>query len=623
VELDGAVEGLGPPERAARALRYLQRTERSWLLVLDNVATPAQLSACCPSTGNGRVLVTSRQRGFGDFGPAFRVGVLDLQAAEEYLVEWAGRPDDRAGARRLAAALGCLPLALSHAGSYCSAGTSFADYLELLEALPAAEVFDTNPEAFYEQTVASTREASMREAGAKAALAAPMLAMAAYLAPDAIPPSLFAVLVEGDGPRQHKALADALNALHRFSLLDLGDGSASIHRLVQKTVRDGAEARHDWTGHLAALEALSGAFPEDTAIPGWWPQCEQLLPHVLALGQAPLPSGGVVADVRPRGKRRSQVPSAPRRLVKLLNRACVYMLQAGGGERAVGGARITAGLAERLLGPEHPDTLTARNNLAASYWSAGRIPDAIAILERVVAESKRLLGPEHPDTLTARHNLAGSYWLAGRIPDAIAILERVVGDRERRLGPEHPDTLKARIDLAASYWSVGRTGDPIAIQERVAADCERLLGPEHPYTLKARGSLALFYQSAGRTADAIAILERVLGDPKRLLGPEHPDTLTARNKLAGSHWLGGRTADAIAILEGVVSDRERLLGPEHADTLMARNNLAGSYWLGGRTADAIAIEERVVADRERLLGPGHPNTLTARQLLVRWKGGQT
>jgi len=39
---------------------------------------------------------------------------------------------------------------------------------------------------------------------------------------------------------------------------------------------------------------------------------------------------------------------------------------------------------------------------------------AIAILGRVVADSERLLGDEHPDTLTARSNLAFSYWQAGR-----------------------------------------------------------------------------------------------------------------------------------------------------------------------------------------------------------------
>jgi len=31
---------------------------------------------------------------------------------------------------------------------------------------------------------------------------------------------------------------------------------------------------------------------------------------------------------------------------------------------------------ERVLGPEHPNTLTSRNNLATSYVAAGRIEDA-------------------------------------------------------------------------------------------------------------------------------------------------------------------------------------------------------------------------------------------------------
>jgi hypothetical protein len=35
-----------------------------------------------------------------------------------------------------------------------------------------------------------------------------------------------------------------------------------------------------------------------------------------------------------------------------------------------------------VVGPEHPDTLTARANLAASYQQAGRTGEAIAIGER-------------------------------------------------------------------------------------------------------------------------------------------------------------------------------------------------------------------------------------------------
>jgi hypothetical protein len=61
------------------------------------------------------------------------------------------------------------------------------------------------------------------------------------------------------------------------------------------------------------------------------------------------------------------------------------------------------------LGAEHPATLTARNNLALSYHSAGRTADAIALQEPVLADLERLLGPEHPDTLTARSNLASDH----------------------------------------------------------------------------------------------------------------------------------------------------------------------------------------------------------------------
>ncbi|MER5584779.1 tetratricopeptide repeat protein [Streptomyces asoensis] len=69
-------------------------------------------------------------------------------------------------------------------------------------------------------------------------------------------------------------------------------------------------------------------------------------------------------------------------------------------------------------------------------------------MERVVADQERLLGGEHPHTLTARANLAASYLHAGRIAEAAELLERVVADQERLLGSEHPSTLTARARLA-------------------------------------------------------------------------------------------------------------------------------------------------------------------------------
>jgi tetratricopeptide (TPR) repeat protein len=111
---------------------------------------------------------------------------------------------------------------------------------------------------------------------------------------------------------------------------------------------------------------------------------------------------------------------------------------------------------EEELGPEHPDTLAARNNLALAYQAAGRTDEAIALHEQALAERERVLGPDHPGTLNSRSNLAVAYQAAGRTDEAVALHEQVLADRERVLGPDHPDTLATRNNLANAYRVAGR-----------------------------------------------------------------------------------------------------------------------------------------------------------------------
>ena len=271
---------------------------------------------------------------------------------------------------------------------------------------------------------------------------------------------------------------------------------------------------------------------------------------------------------------------------------------------------------ERVLGPDHPDTLTIRNNLAGAYYSVGRFGEAIELYEQVLADRVRVLGPDHPDTLTVRNNLAGAYKSAGRLAEAVELFERVLADRVRVLGPDHPDTLAARNNLAGAYYSVGRFGEAIELFERVLAERERVLGSDHPDTLTTRNNLAFAYHSAGRFDEAIELYERVLAEQERVLGPDHPDTLTVRNNLAFAYHSAGRFGEAIELFERVLADQERVLGPDHPGTLTTRNSLAGAYEDVGRFGEAIELFERVLADQERVLGPDHPDTLNARDNLA-------
>ena len=111
-------------------------------------------------------------------------------------------------------------------------------------------------------------------------------------------------------------------------------------------------------------------------------------------------------------------------------------------------------------------------------------------------------GPEHPDTLAVRGNLAAWTGVAGDPAGARDQYAALLPVHERVLGGEHPDTLWTRHNLAR--WT-GQAGDPAGARDQFAAllpEVERVLGPEHPDILAARGNLARWTGQAGDAAGA-------------------------------------------------------------------------------------------------------------------------
>ena len=238
--------------------------------------------------------------------------------------------------------------------------------------------------------------------------------------------------------------------------------------------------------------------------------------------------------------------------------------------------------AERVLGADHPDTLRARNNLAAAYYAARRVNEAIPLFEETLTTQEQLLGPTHPSTLHARNNLALAYREVGRLNKAIPLLEETLTTREELLGPDHPDTLNSRNNLAGAYRYAGRLNDAIPLHEKTLEALTQLLGPNHPDTLASSNNLATAYQEAGRLNNAIPLLEETLKARAQLLGPNHPHTLITRNNLANAYQDAGRLNAAILLFKENLEARARTLRPDHPDTLRSRNNLAMAYEAAGK-----------------------------------------
>jgi tetratricopeptide (TPR) repeat protein len=159
------------------------------------------------------------------------------------------------------------------------------------------------------------------------------------------------------------------------------------------------------------------------------------------------------------------------------------------------------------------------------------VPKAVATGEALTADLERMLGADHPDTLNARNSLAAAYLSDGRPADAIPLFERTLVGLERTQGPNHPDTLASQSNLAAAYQDAGRAGEAILLLRLTVAARERMLGDAHLDTLNSCGNLAAAYRAAGRPSEAIPLLERTLAGREQALGTGHPDTETARANL--------------------------------------------------------------------------------------------
>jgi tetratricopeptide (TPR) repeat protein len=204
---------------------------------------------------------------------------------------------------------------------------------------------------------------------------------------------------------------------------------------------------------------------------------------------------------------------------------------------------------EAALGPDHPDTLTSRNNLAVAYTDAGRTAEAIALHETTLRLKESKLGPDHPDTLTSRNNLASAYAQAGRTAEAIALQEATLKFKESRLGPWDASTLASRHNLAAAYLAVGRVADAIRLLEANIEHMDSRLGPDHPHAILNRNALAAAYWRAGRLDRSIPLFERALEQMAAKLGPDHPDTLNTQCNLGVNYRDAGRLEEGARLME--------------------------------------------------------------------------
>jgi lipopolysaccharide biosynthesis regulator YciM len=639
--------------KAAAFLNWLSTTERTWLVVFDNVSDPAELAGLWP-TGPGRVLITTYRQDaalvIGAGVAPVPLGVFTPEEAHAYIdrrIQDATRnglhtaPDVLDEADGLAWDLGFLPVALAQAVSVilyqvirCSDyRVDFAHRANRLselfpERLPADE---------YERTVATTWSLAMEQANAQIpnGLASRMVQLAAATNPVGAPeavfladPSLtFLSATAQPSPAGSEVFTasrtearSALRTLHALSLIEHQPGSPAtvrMHVLTQRAVHESTPASISESAALALADSLNAIWPDQQRdnLTSLLANTEHLIAAfdevlwndeahnvLFAAGLSMLETGMVEAATRHFQWLTEEASSRlgrdnPTTLNARNSLASAYQ-DAGNLTRATELHKQNLTDSERVLGDNHPATLRARNNLASAYQEAGNLTRAIELFEQNLTALEPVLGNNHPNTLTARNNLASAYFESGNLTRAIELHEQNLTDLEWVLGTNHRETLTARNNLAGAYFESGNLTRAIELLEQNLADSERVLGDNHPATLRARNNLANAYQETGNLTRAIELYEQNLADLEQVLGDNHPHSMTARNNLATAYQDAGNLTRAIEVFEQNLADSERVLGDNHPATLRARNNLASAYQEAGNPTPAIGVQESDPPDGE-------------------------
>ncbi|HYV07935.1 MAG TPA: FxSxx-COOH system tetratricopeptide repeat protein, partial [Blastocatellia bacterium] len=295
-EYAGLAARLDLPEKDAaeqrvivEAVKEWLRKNRGWLLVFDNAEDVQLVRDHIPRGSGGHIMITSRNPIWTGVAKPLSVKALPLEEAIEFLLKRTGHRDE-AIAKRLAAALGRLPLALEQAGAYIeTSGCTMPHYLELFEKRQRELLERGKPSTEYPDTVATTWGISFQNVERENPAAAELLRLCAFFAPDDIP---IKMLIEG-AKSVPKSLAttatdallldEAVISLRKYSLVDVENEKISIHRLVQAVIRHSMseEAFKTWTE--AAVRIVDSVFPQESDQVQTWTQCRLLLPHALSI----------------------------------------------------------------------------------------------------------------------------------------------------------------------------------------------------------------------------------------------------------------------------------------------------------------------------------------------------
>ena len=412
-------------------LQWISHIQGEWFIVFDNAddVSPEVVARFIPPGNRGNILITSRNRSMGRvIGFENLIEITEMEEADAISLllrasNLDSLPEHEQAAKEIVAELGCIPLAVDQAGAYIETGKcGINKYLKRFSRHRRSLMSDTafTGASDYNQTVYGTWDLSFQEiekrgkstsGNAQAAQAAILiLQICAFYHPSNISKDIFQsaaekpkkhvadvevgenlpqtitsldhtlLALDKDGEWDDKIFEEGVSVLLSFSLMKRGQscGILSIHPLVHSWSQEKMSESEQKKICEMGSKILSYAIPwryesEDYALR------RLMYPHVLenklyacqiGLMQQYYNDGDKCTKFALVMKENGDWNNAEQLEVQMMDNR------------------------KKVLGAEHPDTLTIMVDLAGTYQNQGKLNDAEQLEVQVRTMKKKLGGAE-------------------------------------------------------------------------------------------------------------------------------------------------------------------------------------------------------------------------------------
>jgi tetratricopeptide (TPR) repeat protein len=307
-----------------------------------------------------------------------------------------------------------------------------------------------------------------------------------------------------------------------------------------------------WEGK--AVEYLAEVFPEGDET--FWPQCETLLPHALAvLTYEPADSEAKLFHA------------------SLLCKTASYGQQLGDFDDAYLRYHKAVDIYQESKGNDAMITLETANHVATSLYYLKRHEEAEEVSLSILDSYRRCLPPNHLLIMNLYNSLTIISQALGKYENAVEYGTHTVTCYEKTYGLEHQNTLVAKWNVAGTLLSICQYAKALEIYENLLVVYREKYSEMYPDVPETMSAIASVWIELNRVEEGINMHKKAIELMSHILEATHPIVMAMHDKFGKGLSTVGRLTEAAGIQRQSLDTYRSLYSSPSTQSLVPASNL--------------------------------------------------